>query len=60
MFLTADQCATGLLEGMKKEEYLILTPPGMADMCKIQGRDIAAFNAFVANPSPPRMPPPRP
>ncbi len=57
-FLTAAQCAEGLLEGMKKEEYLILTPPNMAQMLKAQGRDIAVFNAYVANPPPPRMPRP--
>ena len=58
-FLTAEQCAAGLLEGMKKENYLILTPPGMAQMLKAQGRDIEMYNAYVANPPPPRMPPPR-
>jgi short-subunit dehydrogenase len=60
MFLTAEQCAAGLLEGMKKEDYLILTPPGMAQMLKAQGRDIDVYNAYVANPPPPRMPPPKP
>jgi short-subunit dehydrogenase len=58
MFLSAEQCAAGLLEGMKKEQYLILTPPGMAQMLKAQGRDVDAFNAYAANPPPPRMPPP--
>jgi NAD(P)-dependent dehydrogenase (short-subunit alcohol dehydrogenase family) len=57
MFLTAEQCAEGLITGMKKEEYLILVPAGMTEMLKPQGRDIAMFNAFVANPPPPRMPP---
>jgi 3-oxoacyl-[acyl-carrier protein] reductase len=60
VFLSAEQCAAGLLEGMKKEEYLILTPPRMADMLKAQGRDIDMYNAWVANPPPPRMPPPPP
>ncbi len=60
MFLTAEQCAQGLLEGMKKEDYLILTPPNMAQMLKAQGRDIDMFNAWVANPPPPRFPPPKP
>jgi short-subunit dehydrogenase len=59
IFLSADQCAAGLLEGMKKEEYLILTPPRMGDMLKTQGRDVDMYNAFVANPPPPRMPPPK-
>jgi NAD(P)-dependent dehydrogenase (short-subunit alcohol dehydrogenase family) len=60
MFLTAEQCAAGLLEGMKKEDYLILTPSSMAQMLKAQGRDIEVYNAYVANPPPPRMPPPGP
>jgi NAD(P)-dependent dehydrogenase (short-subunit alcohol dehydrogenase family) len=60
MFLTAEQCAAGLLEGMKKEDYLILTPPNMTQMLKAQGRDIEMFNDYVANPPPPRMPPPQP
>ncbi len=56
-FLTAMQCAEGLLAGMKKEDYLILVPANMVEMLKPQGRDIAMFNAYVANPPPPRMPP---
>ena len=55
MFLTAEQCAEGLLEGMKKEEYYILVPANMKEMLKAQGRDIAMFNAYVANPPPPRF-----
>lgn len=57
MFLTAEQCAEGLLSGMKKEEYLILVPKNMVEMLKPQGRDVTMFNAYVANPPPPRMPP---
>jgi NAD(P)-dependent dehydrogenase (short-subunit alcohol dehydrogenase family) len=57
MFLTAEQCAEELLAGMKKEEYLILAPANMTEMVKPQGRDIAMYNAYVANPPPPRMPP---
>lgn len=60
MFLTAEQCAQGLLEGMKREDYLILTPPTMAQRLKAQGRDIDVFNAWVANPPPPIFPPPKP
>jgi NAD(P)-dependent dehydrogenase (short-subunit alcohol dehydrogenase family) len=60
MFLTAEQCAQGLLEGMKKEDYLILTPPTMKEMLKAQGRDVDMLNAYVANPPPPRFPPPKP
>jgi NAD(P)-dependent dehydrogenase (short-subunit alcohol dehydrogenase family) len=59
-FLTPEQCAAGLLEGMKKEQYLILTPASMTQMLQPQGRDVGVFNAYVANPPPPRMPPPRP
>jgi NAD(P)-dependent dehydrogenase (short-subunit alcohol dehydrogenase family) len=57
IFLTPEQCAEGLLEGMKREDYLILVPAGMAEMLKPQGRDIAMLNAWVANPPPPRFPP---
>jgi len=59
-FLTAEQCAQGLLDGMKREDYLILTPPTMAQRLKAQGRDIDVFNAWVANPPPPLFPPPKP
>jgi NAD(P)-dependent dehydrogenase (short-subunit alcohol dehydrogenase family) len=60
MFLTAEQCAQGLLEGMKREDYLILTPPTMAQRLKAQGRDVDVLNAWVANPPPPPFPPPKP
>lgn len=60
IFLTPEQEAAGLLEGMKKEEYLICVPAGMSEMVKAQGRDVAKLNAWVANPPPPRMPPPSP
>jgi short-subunit dehydrogenase len=46
-FLTAEQCATMMLDGMKKEQYMILAPPTMADMLKPQGVDIDKLNAFV-------------
>jgi NAD(P)-dependent dehydrogenase (short-subunit alcohol dehydrogenase family) len=59
MFLTAEQCAKGLINGMKKEDYLILVPAGMTEMLKMQGRDIEKYNAYVANPPPPRFPPPK-
>ncbi len=55
--LSPEACAAGLLEGMKKGEYLILVPAGMIEMAKEQGRDIARLNAWAANP-PPRMSPP--
>lgn len=57
IFLTPQQCAEGLIDGMKKEDYLILVPAGMAEILKSQGRDVGMFNAYVANPPPPRMPP---
>ena len=59
MFLTAEQCAEGLMVGMKREEYLILVPERMAEMLKAQGRDIEKYNAYVANPPPPRFPAPK-
>jgi len=59
MFLSPEQCAAGLLEGMKKEEYLIVVPAQMVEMAKAQGRDIVKLNVWAANPPPPRMPPPR-
>jgi len=58
IFLTPEQEAAGLLDGMRKEEYMICVPPAMAEMLKPQGRDIEKLNAWVANPPPPRMPPP--
>jgi short-subunit dehydrogenase len=58
IFLTALQCAELLVEGMKKEQYLIMAPPNMGEMVKIQGRDVDKLNDYVANPPPPRMPPP--
>ena len=39
---------------MKKEDYLILTPPGLARMLEPQGRDIDMLNAFVRNPVRPK------
>ena len=59
MFLTAEQCAEGLMAGMKKEDYLILVPERMGEMLKAQGRDIEKYNAYVKNPPPPRFPAPK-
>ena len=59
IFLTPEKEAAGLIEGMKKEEYMICVLPNMAEMVKAQGRDVARLNAWVANPPPPRMPPPK-
>lgn len=47
-FLSADQLAEGFLEGMKREEYIILVPD-MHDMCREQGRDIMKLNRFMKN-----------
>ena len=61
MFLTPEAEADGLIEGMKKEEFLIFVPSNMGQMMKMQGLDMAAYNAYVANPPPMRMgPPPKP
>jgi short-subunit dehydrogenase len=58
IFLMPEQEADGLIEGMKKEEFLIFVPANMGQMMKIQGLDMEAYNAYVANPPPPRMGPP--
>jgi short-subunit dehydrogenase len=58
IFLTAEQEAEGLIEGMKKEEFLIFVPANMGQMMKMQGLDMAAYNAYIANPPPMRMGPP--
>ena len=46
-FLDSDQLAEGFLEGMKKEEYMILVPADLHDRCKEQGRDIRRLNEFM-------------
>jgi NAD(P)-dependent dehydrogenase (short-subunit alcohol dehydrogenase family) len=48
-FLTAEQCAQGMLEGIKREQYMILAPERMGDMLKAQGKDIDKYNEFVKN-----------
>jgi NAD(P)-dependent dehydrogenase (short-subunit alcohol dehydrogenase family) len=48
-FLTPEQCAVQLLDGVKKEQYMILTPPGMSQMLKGQGTDVDVLNEFVKN-----------
>ena len=58
MFLTSEQEADGLIEGMKKEEFLIFVPANMGQMMKMQGLDMEAYNNYVANPPPMRMRPP--
>lgn len=55
IFLSSEQCAEGLLEGMKREDYLILVPNSMSEKLLPQGRDIAKLNAWVANPPPFRI-----
>jgi NAD(P)-dependent dehydrogenase (short-subunit alcohol dehydrogenase family) len=45
-FLTPDELAAGLLEGMKKEDYII-SVPDFRTMLKEQGRDIDMLNAFL-------------
>ncbi len=56
VFLTPEQEADGLLEGMKKEQFLILVPATMTQMAKAQGWDLDIFNQYVANP--PKFGPP--
>ncbi len=51
ILLDPEVCARGLIEGMKKEEYLILVPPDLAKRLFPQGIDIALRNAWAANPS---------
>jgi len=47
-FLTPEELAEGLLEGMRKEDYLI-SIPDFRPMLKPQGRDIDMLNAFLKN-----------
>lgn len=54
-FLTPEECAAQLIDGMKKEMHYILTPPRMGDMLKAQGKDIDALNTFVKNWQPRRI-----
>jgi len=49
ILLHPEVCAKGLIEGMKKEEYLILVPADMAEKLVPQGMDIAARNAWAAS-----------
>ena len=46
-FLEPDHMAEGFLEGMKKEEYMILVPSDLHDRCKGPGRDIHRLNEFM-------------
>ena len=57
IFLTPEQEAEGLIEGMKKGEFLIFVPDNMKQMVKRQGLDMEAYNAYVSNPPPMRMGP---
>jgi NAD(P)-dependent dehydrogenase (short-subunit alcohol dehydrogenase family) len=45
-FLTPEELAAGLLEGMRKEDYII-SVPDFRTMLKEQGRDIDMLNAFL-------------
>ena len=45
-FLTAEQEAAGLIDGMKREDYIILVPDSR-DRLLPQGRDIDKLNAFL-------------
>jgi 3-oxoacyl-[acyl-carrier protein] reductase len=46
IFLTPEQEAAGLLEGMRKEDYIILVPDSRQKLVP-QGRDIDMLNAFL-------------
>ena len=59
IFLSPDECAEQLLAGMKREDYLILTPNTMAENLKKQGKDVSAINAYAANPPRLQGPPPQ-
>jgi short-subunit dehydrogenase len=52
VLMEPEEQAKGLLEGMKREDYLIVVPPVMIEMVKPQGRDINMLNAWVKNPQP--------
>ena len=45
-FLSAEEVAAGLIEGMNREDYLILVPDSRERLLP-QGRDIDALNAFM-------------
>ena len=49
ILLPPERCAAGLLEGMKRDEYLILVPADMTEMVKNQGLDVMVYNAWVAD-----------
>lgn len=46
-FSRPEQIAGWLVEGMKREDYIILAPPTMRAMLKPQGRDVDKLNAFL-------------
>ena len=46
-FLEPVHLAEGFLEGMKKEEHMILVPSDLHDRCKGPGRDIHRLNEFM-------------
>jgi 3-oxoacyl-[acyl-carrier protein] reductase len=51
ILLDPEICAEGLIEGMKKEEYLILVPADMAKRLIPQGVDIELRNSWAEDPS---------
>jgi short-subunit dehydrogenase len=59
IFLTPEQEASGLIEGMKKEEFLILVPDNMKPRVKVQGWDLDIYNSYVANPPSDKKTPPK-
>ena len=51
ILLHPEVCAKGLIDGMKKEEYLILVPADMAKRLVPQGMDIVLRNSWAEDPS---------
>lgn len=47
IFLSPEEEAAGLLEGMKREDYLILVPENMKNMLMAQGRNIDMLNGYL-------------
>jgi NAD(P)-dependent dehydrogenase (short-subunit alcohol dehydrogenase family) len=56
-YLSPEQLAEGLLEGMRKEDYLILVPDSR-EMLLRQGRNVDTQNAFMKKAIEPGAPPP--
>lgn len=51
ILLHPEVCAKGLIEGMKKEDYLILVPINLAERLVPQGINVEIRNTWAGNPS---------